>query len=66
MAVANVTGETFSLEFEQIFQQHHDVVYRTAYGVTGSIQDAEDVSQTVFLKVLRQEVSVNAMYIAPM
>jgi len=61
MAVASVTRETISLEFEQIFQQHHDLVYRTAYGVTGSVQDAEDVSQTVFLKVLRREVSLNAM-----
>jgi RNA polymerase sigma-70 factor (ECF subfamily) len=32
-------------------------VYRTAYGVTGCAEDAEDVLQTVFLKLLRRGAS---------
>lgn len=38
---------------ETLFQLHHDRVFRTAYRVTGSAADAEDVLQTVFLRVVR-------------
>ena len=40
-------------EFESIFHEHSEFVYRTAYRVTGSAEDAEDVMQTVFLKLFR-------------
>jgi RNA polymerase sigma-70 factor (ECF subfamily) len=33
------------------------MIYRTAYGVTGSREDAEDVLQTIFLRLLRREFS---------
>ncbi len=39
---------------EGIFQQHHSQVFATAYRVTGSSQDAEDVLQTIFLRLLRR------------
>jgi RNA polymerase sigma-70 factor (ECF subfamily) len=42
-------------EFEQIFQEHSRLIYRTAFGVTGSPQDAEDILQTIFLRLLRRE-----------
>lgn len=42
---------------EQIFLQHKDLVFRAAYRVTGSAGDAEDVLQTVFLRLIRQENS---------
>jgi len=38
---------------ESLFQQHHDRVFRTACRVTGSAADAEDVLQTVFLRLAR-------------
>jgi RNA polymerase sigma-70 factor (ECF subfamily) len=40
-------------EFESIFREHSEFVYRTAYRVTGTAEDAEDVMQTVFLKLFR-------------
>lgn len=40
---------------EKLFQLHHDRVFRTAYRVTGSPADAEDVLQTVFLRVVREQ-----------
>ena len=40
-------------EIEKIFVAHHDRVYRAAYRVTGSASDAEDVVQTVFLRLIR-------------
>ena len=44
-------------DFEAIFREHYRTVYRTAYGVTGSTQDAEDVAQTVFLRLLHGRTS---------
>ena len=38
---------------ESLFHQHNQRVFRTAYRVTGSAADAEDVLQTVFLRVSR-------------
>ncbi len=37
-----------------LFQQYHDDVFRLALSYTRSVQDAEDVCQTVFLKLLEQ------------
>jgi RNA polymerase sigma-70 factor (ECF subfamily) len=41
-------------ELESLFRQHHDRVFRTAYRITGSVVDAEDVLQTVFLRLSRR------------
>ena len=32
------------------------MTYRTAYGITGSSEDAEDVVQTIFLRLVRREL----------
>ena len=42
-------------DVERIFREHYVLVYRTAYRITGSFQDAEDVLQTLFLRLLRRE-----------
>jgi RNA polymerase sigma-70 factor, ECF subfamily len=39
----------------QIFLDHKDHIFRSAYRVTGNAGDAEDVLQTVFLRLARQE-----------
>ena len=41
-------------EFEGLFREHYQLVYRTAYGITGRAEDAEDVLQTVFFRLLRR------------
>ena len=38
---------------EILFHEHNQRVFRTAYRVTGSAADAEDVLQTVFLRMAR-------------
>jgi len=43
-------------EFEDLFREHYQLVYRTACAVTGSPEDAEDIVQTIFLRLLRREV----------
>lgn len=40
---------------EQLFQQHYNQIFRTAYRVTGNANDAEDVLQTVFLRLARRK-----------
>jgi RNA polymerase sigma-70 factor, ECF subfamily len=39
---------------EQIFVAQKDLIFRAAYRITGSASDAEDVLQTVFLRLARQ------------
>jgi len=40
-------------ELESLFQAHHGRVFRTAQRITGSAADAEDVLQTVFLRLVK-------------
>lgn len=40
-------------ELENLFQTHHGRVFRTAQRITGSAADAEDVLQTVFLRLVK-------------
>jgi RNA polymerase sigma-70 factor (ECF subfamily) len=40
-------------ELETLFEAHHDRVFRTAQRITGSPADAEDVLQTVFLRLVK-------------
>ncbi len=47
-----VTNQPAS-ELETLFQEHHGRVFRTALRVTGSISDAEDVLQSVFLRLIK-------------
>ena len=37
--------------FDRLFREHYRMVYHTAYGVLGNTHDAEDVAQTVFLRL---------------
>src|SRR5688572_586088 len=46
-------------EFEDTFREHYQLVYRTARVVTGNPADAEDVLQTIFLRLLQRAVPAN-------
>src|SRR5262245_40910633 len=46
----NATGT-----LERLFREHYQLIYRTAYSITGTRQDAEDVLQTIFLRLLKRE-----------
>jgi RNA polymerase sigma-70 factor (ECF subfamily) len=41
-------------ELELLFREHHEHVFRAAYRITGSVSDAEDVLQTVFLRLAKR------------
>lgn len=55
------TEKAEQLEFEEIFNAHSRFVYRTAYAVTGRHEDAEDVLQTIFLRLARREISLEVL-----
>ena len=42
-------------QFAALYDAHHGMVYRTAYRVTGNSSDAEDVLQTVFLRLIKRD-----------
>ena len=48
-------------EFDRVFRAYHGLVFRTAYRITGNAADAEDVAQTVFLRLLRRETGADAL-----
>jgi RNA polymerase sigma-70 factor (ECF subfamily) len=48
-------------ELEGAFRAHHVLVFRTAYRITGDAGDAEDVLQTVFLRLLRRESNASQL-----
>jgi RNA polymerase sigma factor (sigma-70 family) len=47
-------GMALTSELDDLFREHHQLIYRTAYSVTGSRPDAEDVLQIIFLRLLRR------------
>ncbi|HET9942537.1 MAG TPA: sigma-70 family RNA polymerase sigma factor [Terriglobia bacterium] len=49
-------GRPLPEDFERIFNENHALVYRVAYRITGNNEDAEDVLQTLFLRLLRREI----------
>ena len=52
------TGPTVleRVSLERVFVEHKERVFRAAYRVTGSVNDSEDVVQSVFLKLARREL----------
>ena len=47
-----MTSTTLLAGFAGLYERHYETVFRTALRVTGNPADAEDVLQTVFLRVL--------------
>jgi len=43
--------DTMFVELRVLFDQHYSTVYRIAYQMTQSVQEAEDIAQDVFLKL---------------
>lgn len=55
MAAARAIQQGPAVDLERIFREHHQRVLRAAYRVTGSVDDAQDVLQTVFMRLVRRE-----------
>ena len=52
-AIENIMVTQAVPQLEKVFRAHQTCVLKAAYRVTGSMADAEDVSQTVFLQLAR-------------
>jgi len=48
-----------SQEFDALFREYYRLVYRTACVITGSPEDAEDVLQTIFLRLMRRSTPLD-------
>jgi RNA polymerase sigma-70 factor (ECF subfamily) len=52
-AIENIMVTQALPELEEVFRAHQACVLKAAYRITGSMADAEDVSQSVFLRLAR-------------
>jgi len=43
------------LSTQALFTDHHERIFLAAYRVSGSVQDAEDVLQSIFLRLLQEK-----------
>jgi RNA polymerase sigma-70 factor (ECF subfamily) len=55
MAATLDTATPPAPDLERMFREHHGLVFRAAYRVTGNANDAEDVLQTVFLRMIKRD-----------
>ncbi len=55
LATGEVAVLTNQTQFSRLFEAYHGLVFRTAYRITGSAADAEDVLQTIFLRLIRRD-----------
>src|SRR5690242_12130270 len=53
-AMSEIDRLQFTPEVEHLFREHSRFVYKTACVVTGNREDAEDVLQTIFLRLMRR------------
>src|ERR1043166_8130080 len=54
LALGEPPVSTIPKALDSMYEAHHSMVFRTAYRITGNPSDAEDVLQTVFLRLLRR------------
>jgi RNA polymerase sigma-70 factor (ECF subfamily) len=59
ITVFNVTSEPLDQEFDELFREHYALIFNTAFSVTGRPEDAEDVAQTIFMRLYRRGVPPN-------
>ena len=51
----NNSFEMFRKDLDRLFRENHQPMYRAAYGVDQNREEAEDVVQTIFLKLIQGE-----------
>jgi RNA polymerase sigma-70 factor (ECF subfamily) len=58
--VQQVSVRSLPDEFERMYREYHGLVYRAAFRITGNAEDAEDVLQTLFLRLMRRGEGLDA------
>jgi RNA polymerase sigma-70 factor, ECF subfamily len=54
-ALGEAAVSTIPRPLDDLYEAHHAMVFRTAHRITGNAADAEDVLQTVFLRLLKRD-----------
>ena len=57
VTISQENKATLPEEFERLYREHATFVYRTALRITRNAEEAEDILQTIFLRLLRRESS---------
>ena len=57
VTISQENKTTLPEEFERLYREHATFVYRTALRITRNAEEAEDILQTIFLRLLRRESS---------
>jgi RNA polymerase sigma-70 factor (ECF subfamily) len=57
MAAPREPAELTTADLEKAFRENHAMVFRAAYRITANANDAEDVLQTVFLRLLKRDAA---------
>jgi RNA polymerase sigma-70 factor (ECF subfamily) len=57
LAVGDDPISTIPKPLDELYEAHHGMVYRTAHRITGNAADAEDVMQTVFMRILKRDAA---------
>ena len=57
VTISQENKTTLQEEFERLYREHATFVYRTALRITRNAEEAEDILQTIFLRLLRRESS---------
>jgi RNA polymerase sigma-70 factor, ECF subfamily len=57
LALGEAPVSTIPKPLDALYSAHHAMVFRTAHRITGNAADAEDVLQTVFLRILRRDAA---------
>jgi RNA polymerase sigma-70 factor, ECF subfamily len=55
VAISQENKTTLPEEFERLYREHATFVYRTAFRITRNAEEAEDILQTVFLRLIRRK-----------
>ena len=59
--LVNAVASGVTVDVEGLFEEHHRMVFLAAYRTAGNASDAEDVLQTVFLRLLRREADAEPL-----
>ena len=55
VAMSEPTNVSMTEEVDRLYREFAPLIYRTAWGVLGSREDADDVVQSVFIRLIRRE-----------